>query len=292
MSMPPLADVAHEAAAGRDIMAYLEDRGIRTSATLALMATEADQLQRVVIDPLLSGWKKGDGSLILIPELEKPIATAIISHMHAECRRAWLAQQAPPLPTIQHLHQLVAPAVGLARPQRTRHPSSCHKGYGVNSSTLSNPNSHGKDRIFPTHEILGADAVIARVWWEHTHSKLYSPVQLGEVLQARTFQASGEVNPLAKPNRSSTKLTIADNELVQENEPVWNPRSVLAIIDGLNSVRWTYIFTGLGEEVAVNEWLLVDQAMPEQTGKDRPDGTILSHVILEAVHGLTQRQEL
>lgn len=61
-----------------------EDRGIRTSATLALMATEADQLQRVVIDPLLSGWKKGDGSLISIPEIEKPIATAILCHM--SCR--------------------------------------------------------------------------------------------------------------------------------------------------------------------------------------------------------------
>lgn len=88
----------------------------------------------------------------------------------------------------------------------------------------------------------------------HTFKVVQSSIQLGEVLQARTFQASGEVNPLAKPNRSSTKRTIADNELIQENEPVWNPRSVLAIIDGLNSVRWTYVFTGLGEEVAVNEW--------------------------------------
>ena len=254
MPMPSLADVAHEAAAGRDIVAYLEDRGIRTSATLALMATEADQLQRVVIDPLLNGWKKGDGSMISIPEIEKPIAAAILSHMHAECRRAWVAQQTTSVP-IPSPTPSGGSGSGTTKTSEDKAPKQLPQG--IWSQLLNNFQSqqlHGKDRIFPTQEILGADAVIARVWWEHTHSKLYSPVQLGEVLQARTFQASGEVNPLAKPNRSSTKLTIADNELVQENEPVWNPRSVLAIIDGLNSVRWTYIFTGLGEEVSVNEW--------------------------------------
>ena len=99
MSMPPLTDVATEAAAGKDIMAYLEDRGIRTSATLALMASDSDHLQRVVIDPLMAGWKKADGTLISIPEIEKPIATAIIKHMHAECRRAWANQQQSPPPT-------------------------------------------------------------------------------------------------------------------------------------------------------------------------------------------------
>ena len=60
------------------------------------MASDSDHLQRVVIDPLMAGWKKADGTLISIPEIEKPIAAAIIKHMHAECRRAWANQQQSP----------------------------------------------------------------------------------------------------------------------------------------------------------------------------------------------------
>ena len=255
MSMPSLADVATEAAAGRDILAYLEDRGIRTAATLALMVADTDQLQqRVLIDPLMSGWKKADGTLISVPEVEKPIASAILTHMHAECRRAWTAQQHQAPPT--------APAAptgttssGTGKTSEEKAPKQLPQGvWSQLLNAYQSKQLNGEDRTFPIQEILGADQVIARVWWEHTHSKLYSPVQLGEVLQSRTFQASGEVNPLAKPNRSTSKLTIADNELIKEDEPVWNPRSVLAIIDGLNSVRWTYIFTGIGEERPVNEW--------------------------------------
>ena len=252
MAMPTLADVASEAAAGKDLMTYLDDRGIRTSATLALLAADSDQLQRILIDPLLSGWKRADGTLISIPEMEKPIATAILSHMHAECRRAWLSQQKgpPPAPAVT-----VSTSSGSSKTSEDKAPKQLPQGiWSQLLVAYQSQQLHGRDRVFPTQEILGADAIIARVWWEHTHSKLYSPVQLGEVLQARTFQASGEVNPLAKANRSTSKLTIADNELVQEDEPVWSPRSVLAIIDGLNSVRWTYIFTGLGDEVSVNEW--------------------------------------
>ena len=65
---------------------------------------------------------------------------------------------------------------------------------------------------------------------EHETSKNYTPVQLGELISTRTFQANGEPNPLAKKDRSVTKLTLTGDQIVSTPEEPWQPRSVLAIL--------------------------------------------------------------
>ena len=42
--------------------------------------------------------------------------------------------------------------------------------------------------------------------------------------------------------------------MVQEDEKVWQPRSILAIMDGVNSVRWAYVLLQIGEEDHVHAW--------------------------------------
>lgn len=39
-----------------------------------------------------------------------------------------------------------------------------------------------------------------------------------------------------------------DHQLVQTEDPVWNPRSMLAVLDGITSVRWAMILVRWGEE--------------------------------------------
>ena len=56
---------------------------------------------------------------------------------------------------------------------------------------------NGVDRLFPSEILLGAEAVLARLLHEHTSSKHYTPLKLGEVLQARAYTASGQVNTMA-----------------------------------------------------------------------------------------------
>lgn len=127
----------------------------------------------------------------------------------------------------------------------------------------------GLDRLFPTHELLGAEAILARVLWERETSKQYNPIALGEILQARTFQANGEPNPLNKRERSSTTLSLQNEKLVASQEEIWAPRSMLSILDGLNSIRWANILIQLGSERSIHtfyDWMIrLARSRPQKT---------------------------
>ena len=105
----------------------------------------------------------------------------------------------------------------------------------------------GKQRRFPEQMLLGAESVLARLIHERSVSKQRQPLGLGEVVSRRSFTATGEINPLSKRAKSN-KLTIEGNVLKSEPHEEWEPRSVLAIMDGIETVRWSYIFTETGEE--------------------------------------------
>lgn len=128
---------------------------------------------------------------------------------------------------------------------------------GVWSSLIQRYNGEqlfGKDRCFPTQGLMGAEVTLARMYFEHHNSKLYTPVPLGEILQSRSFQSSREVNPLAKQNKKSMTLTLEDGSLIQKDEKEWQPRSALAILDGVNACRWAMILVEWGPEEDVNRY--------------------------------------
>ena len=70
----------------------------------------------------------------------------------------------------------------------------------------------GEKREFPTIELLGAEEVLSRIHWEHTKSKLYTPVGIGEILAKRTFSALGvqlRRPPAAAPRRRN--IAVAED---------------------------------------------------------------------------------
>ena len=82
----------------------------------------------------------------------------------------------------------------------------------------------GKKRRFPENMLAGAESVLARVWHEHTKTKAYTPITLGEILQKRLFTASGDVNPLTLPRQSSAAapgqaLRLVNGEVVSVEDP-------------------------------------------------------------------------
>ena len=138
MAMPSLDDVAQEAAAGDEIKRYLAVRGIKTTATLALLATNLEQLDRVLVKPLMDGWPiEGSNPITLTPS-EQPIATAILHHMWSECRSLWSKMQAAATPAsfptaIHHLHRMPVDRQHLQQKRKLR--SSSHMEYGTSSFT-------------------------------------------------------------------------------------------------------------------------------------------------------------
>ena len=80
-------------------------------------------------------------------------------------------------------------------------------------------------------------------------SKAYTPLMLGEILAARTWTSADELNKLAAGGREflgGALHVVARPVVATEEKKAWEPRSVMAFIDGLEAVRLAWILTGLG----------------------------------------------
>ena len=129
---------------------------------------------------------------------------------------------------------------------------------------------HGEDRCFPQHEIIGSEATLARMFHEHQTTKMYSPIMLGEIVQKRSFTASGDVNSLSAKAKTPKALTIEDDQLTYQEDPTtWTRRSLLAVLDGLQSIKFAMIFIQWGSEASIERcfaWLV-------QRARSRPNKT-------------------
>ncbi|CAJ1442579.1 unnamed protein product [Effrenium voratum] len=254
-----LAELSHVAGAGRDITSYLEARGIRTIAALALIANDDAGLEKNLLAPLLNGWKSGQNEIV-IPDLEQPLAKAILTHMWTEAnlwwqhrqRRLTLATSTPSATAPSGNASTSAASASDDRPPRTL-------PLGIWAAQIKRYNEvevGGRTRQFPERELIGAEATLARLWHEHTKSKQYCPVPLGDILSKRHFQSTGEINPLAKQERKVMAVTMDNDKLMaaEDSKVAWEPRSVLAMLDGVNSIRWAYVLLEIGEEADVHQW--------------------------------------
>ena len=263
--IPSLADVAADAAAGSIITDYLTARGVRTVPTLAFIAKTEEELDRHLIQPLFAGDTQGT-QRFEVPNQEQPIIQAIMLHMWNTCKQLWATHSTPPpssTPTAA-----TTPSASTAKPEE-KVPKQLPTG--VWSTLLQAYNKaqlHGVDRSFPQHEILGAEVILAKMWHEHQTSRMYSPVLLGDIIQRRSFTASGDINPLSAKAKSSRTLTLEDDQLTYQDEATtWTPRSLLAAIDGLQATKFAMIFVQWGSEAAIEKFFawLVQRARSRPT---------------------------
>ena len=243
-----LEDLANEAAAGKELRRYLESRGIKAVATLALIATSEDELSKTLLEPLLAGWKLPDGDVIRLPPDEHPIAKAILTHMWMLARQSWQASVVAATPTAVATSPAASASPATATADKV--PKTLPPGTWQSLVRAFNATQlHGRDRCFPVEELLGAECVLARMYHEHHVSKTYTPIGLGEIVQRRSFTAAGEVNPLAKSVKKTTALSLDDDhQIIQSDDPEWSPKSMLAIIDGITAVKWAMTLVQWGEE--------------------------------------------
>ena len=116
---------------------------------------------------------------------------------------------------------------------------------------------HGQRRAFPEKQLLGAEKIIARMWYEHHKSKCYTAVTLGELLQHRHFTATGNINSRISDKKHETILTI-DSEsktLVEKNKADWDPHTLLMVMDGLEAIKWAWILIHIGEETDIQNYI-------------------------------------
>eukprot|EP00435_Cladocopium_sp_Y103_P041998 s2661_g11.t1 len=202
-----LADISKDAAASPEIVEYLELRGLKTAATLALLSKDEEGLEKTLISPLMQGWTRPDGSTLTVKETDKPIARAVLLHMWLLCRQQWSAAQAAMQPTP------AAPPVQ----QSTTSSSS------TSEDKIPKSLPPGKWTAL-IQEYQTKQAILARVIHENESSKMFTPVLLGEIISPRTFTATENPNPLAKKEKNTTKLSFVGDQLTAEKDEPWTPR--------------------------------------------------------------------
>lgn len=256
LNFTSLNEILDEAAAGTEIRRYLELRGIRTIGTFALVSVDEEAFQRTIVDPLLAGFATSS-ERINIPDGEKPIARAVLLHSWTLARTSWNK-------TLASAHA-VAPAVAPSPTSTpattsatdTKVPKNLPPGkWSELVEAFNKITVNGRPRQFPVRELLGAEMIVARLWHERHISKQYTPLQLGELLQHRSFTASGEINPLARnPKKCSVLSLDEERQLVENDDPTWTPRSLLSVLDGLQAAKWAYVLVQLGDETDISEFI-------------------------------------
>ena len=197
--------LASQAGAGSIVRRYLEARGIRSVGTLAMVARDEDGFEEAIVRPLASGFDHPEGRLELTTD-EVPIARAVLLymfHLARETRQATVAATASPsVPTAASAVAGGAKTTATEKAPRTLPPKVWSEAVNrYNEITVA-----GCKREFPVRRLLGAESIMARFHWEHTVSRCYTPLELGELISKRSFTSTNEVNHLAtrkRPPRSS-----------------------------------------------------------------------------------------
>jgi hypothetical protein len=118
-------------------------------------------------------------------------------------------------------------------------------------------------RVFPSKQILGAEAILARLLHEANVSKLFTPLLLTEVAAARTYNSDNSLNERKKVTAGQSALQQLATLAVQQHgsEPVHQQNDDLsfaasswACSDCLDAVKWTLRFTEYASDELAEEW--------------------------------------
>ena len=253
--LPPLRDILDHAGADTVVIDYIQARGITSLGTFAKVASSVDNLRATLIQPLLDGFKKG-GAHLVVDDVDKPIIEAVIITAWEEAQALWAQHVRRSASASTAAPGSPAPATATTTLSDDRPPKQLPTGVWNNAIRKYNDlEIQGIHRKFPEKELLGAEVTLARMHHEHTRSKMYTPVGLGELMTHRSFTSTGEPNPLVKSKQEAkTTLTVEGDKLVQEADKVWQPKSVLAVIDAINSIRWAWILLDYGPELVIHEF--------------------------------------
>ena len=245
---------------------YLAAKGITAIAHMAYVAKDEAELIDRVTKPFEDG--------VIFNTVTYQL-TGDAHVWHASILAAWedcMSERRPPAMTPQPVAAVAVQNTQSSVPDKV--PSCLKSGVWRIQIDLYEQ-SFTPNRVFPTEKLIGAEAVLARVLFENQVSKLYTPIKLGELLQARSFTATGNVNPVATRDKLFQKLGFTEDgtiELAPKN--TWDPQSQWAVIDGLEAVLWTMIFCEYGSEAECTNWTayFVKQA------RNRPHLESVKHV--------------
>ena len=234
------------------LLDYLDWAGIRTKNSLAMFFADTDKITEWIEKFQNEITFDSPEKKIHFPETDrrKGLQACFIATWHI-CRDDFDAarQSKPPASSITP-----SPSMPTTTPSTTddKIPKSWPKGVYQQLLTEYRTNT-GNTKSFPQKILIGAEKIVVRMWHEHTTSKNYQAVGLGEIITNRTFTATGSVNSTAKRDKSD-KTLVLDNEHNQEQKD-WDPQSMMMILDALDAIRWAWILIQISTQEIIDNYI-------------------------------------
>jgi len=252
-----------------EALAYLRARGLLSERRLAAVAATQAEFVEIVVTPFLNGF---DVAGVLHKTQQDPaLARALLVIAWQMAHEADRLRATPPAPAAPSAPPAAA-APHVAPPARA--PTALAPGeWKLQIEQFES--RWTPRRVFPQKILIGAEAVLARLLHELRTTRLFTPLGLGEILRVRAYTTTGQVNPLATKQRDAAFSLVTGKdgaaELSLRSQQSWSPTSQWAILDGLEAVKWAFVFAGYSDcdEVADN-WVEWFRTMVRQRG-DRLD---------------------
>ena len=247
-SSPSFQDFATSAAVNKSVFVLLQERGIVAPGVFYHHFTDKTRVAKF-LEPLRAGVEIGGTT-------------------HRRTEDELLVDQA----TLLEMWDLIEQS----RTPSTQSPTVAQTATTGSSSTTAAedkklPKGYWKDfirdyeavvvdnrpRKFPVHLIAGADDILARMVSEKKNLS-FTPVQLGELLAARHFTPSHQVNPWSLKNRDDPSVKMfakEDGTFEKVAKTVPEPQRLLTMLDALDGVRWAFVFAAWGENADIHDYI-------------------------------------
>ena len=227
-------------------------RGLTSTALLARCASTEERFKADIVDPLFAGFKKGDEEWRCQDDKVLVTSTLIVAWEDAlTLRKKALVDAAGPAP-------LAAPAPGAPvapnASQNKLQPGDWQKQVDLYE------NKWEPKRVFPGAKLLGAESVLARLLYQKKVNQEYTPLGLGEVMQARAYTADGRINPHQTRRNQNGRIGIQIAERGQDatftvRDEEWTPTGQWALIDAFDSVKWAFVWADYGDDQLLDQFI-------------------------------------
>ena len=247
-----LSTILQEAGVPAEGLLYLQAKGINTLPVLAYIATDEAQLIERVIQPFIDGIDLSGHKYTLTGDEHIWKGSMLAAWEDCCLARKTNLSFTPPASSAS---SNVATLGAMVIPQTSEKiPATLTAGVWK-TQIDAYENSSVPKRDFPKEKLIGAEGVLARMLHEAQVSHMFTPIKLGELLQNRSFTATGTVNQIKTKDKVFGKFGISDDgQLELAPKTTWDPQSQWAVIDGLEAVLWALVFCSYGTEVECNNW--------------------------------------
>ena len=146
---------------------------------------------------------------------------------------AAVEEEAKPRPPMSELQDTQSGNAVAKKPPNTLSPGVWTKQIQAFESYYNPP------RVFPQQMVYGAEEVLARMLWEKDVSMMFTPLGLGEIVAARSYTATRQVNKFATKDKAKETLEFrqgAGNTVnLEQNNVKFDQKSERMVEDGMEA---------------------------------------------------------